>query len=166
MRDVSILSALESWLAEPKLGLPPTGWHDGNRAGAMEQVIPIEVARDGLDEARVVLTANRRRPNADVSAILIARLDGSDFRLLRLDWRPPRPHRNRCGPVHLVGVTSWTGIHPFTENAALGLSRMMAENLPVCMPLEPEPPDFQALVECLCAMIDLTLTETIASPPW
>ena len=87
----------------------------------------------------------------------------------RLDWKPKDAHNNRgLGPLNLRHVLiEGTHHHRLTDNAelAIGLTRAMAENLPVAVPLEPEPawPDF--LLAAALRWKIRTLVH-MPEPPW
>ena len=77
-----------------------------------------------------------------------------------------RDHSNRCGPRSLRGIISETGIHEFEHNAALGLRRMQAENLPLCIPVDDVPHDFDAFIRYVCQSLKIAPLDQILSPPW
>lgn len=93
---------------------------------------------------------------------------GSSFD--RLDWRPLDAHTNRgLGPPrHRLAVIEGSHHHPLAENAVLpmGLLRTIAENLPVALPINPDPPDWPAFLAVAEQRWNLHGLRSAPLPPW
>lgn len=172
MEEAQILEEMRIAVTAEKNAGEPAGWVNGNGDG-LNLVLPVEIVQLTEDQPvtlaslRICWRAVRHNADRDVSASLIVTLQGRDYIAWRMDWRPINPHVNRVGPAALRGLTIETGIHGFAENALLGVVRMQAENLPICVPVESEPHDFDAFVRFVCAQLNVTITDgNILSPPW
>jgi hypothetical protein len=142
------------------------GWKDGSGRDALVLTLPLDVLAETVGTARSVIRCVRGSPDRDCSATLIATIQGRDLHLWRMDWKPQYSHTNRCGPRSLRGVISETGIHEFERNAALGLRRMQADNLPLCIPVDDVPHDFDAFIRYVCQSLKIAPLDQILGPPW
>ncbi|WP_342152378.1 hypothetical protein [Methylorubrum sp. SB2] len=159
--SAAIISRMRTALAAEKVVVGPLIW----RAGTRPRTFALAALAEHPDQnMEVHLTAAAALPNEHVGFQLCLSVPGHTFPVTRFDWRPPRPHVNRFGPLR--GLSSGTGLHPFEENAELGLAMMVTHNLPVCMPIDPEPPDFSSAVAYVCDTFRLELREPIPLPPW
>lgn len=86
--------------------------------------------------------------------------------IARVDWKPSRPHTNSVPGPHFGLLTEESGIHPLEPNLEHGLNVMKARNLPVCVPIVPEPPDWSAALACVRDMLSVTNIEGLPTPPW
>ena len=163
--ETAILEEMRLAVEGEKVAGEFTGWAGDSHADQMSMVLPFLVCPTLTATAQLRLRMRRSRPDRDCSATLLVTREGHDFCAWRMDWRPQTPHVNRVGPAQLRGVEVETGVHDFHLNAALGLARMHAENLPICVPVE-APPNFSAFVRVVCDMLSITLTEAIPDPPW
>lgn len=87
---------------------------------------------------------------------------------MRIDWRPQNPHTNKnIGPADLrFLIIEGSHIHPFDHNCSLGIERIVAENLPIAAPLNPDPTDFGALVREVGKAFNIEGLEAVSVPPW
>lgn len=167
MTDDEIVADMRRIVEAQKNAGEPVGWHYGRgRSASLILSLPLNILEDTIGTGRLVLRAVQGRADRDCSATLIATIGGRDLHVWRMDWRPANPHTNRCGPSSLKGLTSSTGIHDFACNAALGLGRMQVENLPLCVPIDVEPHDFDAFVRYACSRLNITPLEPVPGPPW
>lgn len=144
----------------------PTGWRPSSGPDGLVMTLPLDVLSQTIGTAWLSFRAVQRKPEMDASISLITTLQGRDLRTWRMDWRPIHPHTNTCGPKDLRGLTSHTGIHDFPCNAKLGLLRMQAEDLPLCIPVADDPHDFDAFVRYALRQLRVSPTEPIPGPPW
>ena len=165
--EASILDEMRLAVGSDKLAGDPTGWVTSeNGHDALLKVLPVEVHAPTIGTARLIWRAVRRSPDRDASVTLVTTIQGKDLTAWRMDWRPLLPHTNTCGPVRLKGLTVKTGIHEFGCNSRLGMRTMQSRNLPICVPVEPEPHDFDAFVRYVCKTLNVSLTEQVLGPPW
>ena len=157
----AILARMRQALAEPKIVTGAPVWRQGNRP---RKLVLAALAEGPTLNAELHITAVVDLPNEDMSFQLCLAEPSDMFPIARFDWRPPRAHTNRVGPHR--GLTSFTGLHPFEENAALGLSAMVANNLPISLPIDPEPADFGQAVAYVCATFNLAFRNELPTPPW
>lgn len=157
----AILARMRRAFEEPKVVAGTLTWRQGNRP---RKRVLVALAEGETLNAELHVTATADLPNEDVSFQLCLAEPSDTFPICRFDWRPPRAHVNKVGTHR--GIVSWTGFHPFEDNAALGLSAMAANNLPVSMPVEPEPRDFAEATAYVCATFNLVLLNELPPPPW
>ncbi|MQX37953.1 hypothetical protein [Roseospira navarrensis] len=86
----------------------------------------------------------------------------------RIEWHPQSPHNNKgLGPPHLRHIEkSGSQVHPFDLNWTLGVKRMVSENLPIGLPIEPEPRDFRAFTSVMGTAFGVRGVDLIPAPPW
>lgn len=157
----AILARMRQVLAEPKMVTGTPTWRQGNRP---RKLVLVAFAEGPTLNAELHVSAVVDLPSEDMSFQLCLAEPADTFPIARFDWRPPRAHINRVGPHR--GLTSFTGLHPFEENAALGLSAMVANNLPVSLPVAPEPANFEQAVAYVCATFNLAFRNELPTPPW
>ncbi|MBB4004446.1 hypothetical protein [Aurantimonas endophytica] len=165
--EESILASLATAYEAPKIALPPIDWKvDRQNARYLRVPIVCDCAPVDLLGVSIVGTAWTDEPDERVTFQLIMDVNGTNYRIARIDWRPRQPHTNRVGPAELLGLMAMTSIHDFPENAALGLEAMQAGNLPVVKPIDPEPDSFNALLQYLRDTFQLDNAMDIPAPPW
>lgn len=157
----AILARMRQVLAEPKTIAGTLAWRQGNRP---RKLVLVALAEGQTLNAELHITAVADLPDEDVSFQLCLAEPSDTFPITRFDWRPPRAHTNKVGSHK--GVTSFTGVHPFEENASLGFANMVAGNLPVSLPVAPEPGDFEQAVAYVCATFNLAFQNSLPTPPW
>ncbi len=167
--DASLFSALGTLLTAPKTPSSPVAWVEDDQ-GNFRFSRPLEI--DGVTEAGFVLfgRAATSLPGEDVTLglrWLDMRAGGGHFD--RLDWRPKHRHNNKGhGPPEFRHmVIDGTHHHRLADNAALpvGLAQAMRDNLPIAVPLEPEPDWPIFLAEAARCWNIPTLIHT-PEPPW
>lgn len=164
MTEAAILAALEAVYRADKIAIGVLDWK-GDRAHP--RILRIPLACDCGPEiagASIIGTAYRDEPNRRVSFQLCADVGGHDYRIARIDWKPPSPHTNRYGQTR--GLTLYTSIHDFPENAALGLEIMQTQNLPIVGAIDPEPHDFSALLAYLRGKFNVANAHDVPVPQW
>jgi hypothetical protein len=86
----------------------------------------------------------------------------------RIDWRPAKPHTNKnIGPApYRLLVIEGSMHHRFDLNWPLGIERMLAQNLPIAVPLEPDPVDYKALLKMVGKVFKVKGLDKLAPPEW
>lgn len=165
MKEEVILAALEAGYRAPKRILGALDWKvDANQSRILRIPLACDCGSPDITGLSIIGTAYVAEPNQRVTFQMCMDLRGTDYRIARIDWRPRQPHTNRYGPTR--GLTLYTSIHDFLENAALGVRIMQTENLPIVKPIEPEPPDFPALATYLRDTFRLDNAQNMPVPPW
>ncbi|MEQ8447367.1 MAG: hypothetical protein RIB57_15895 [Pelagibacterium sp.] len=145
------------------------GWERSGDGRSLQFVVPLMI--DGLiaEGVRLRGLTSTRRPDRDVSFQHEQILGGTTYHVSRLDWRPRAPHTNRgAGPEELrfspISGSHW---HPFQLNAELGVEAVLSMgNLPVALPIDPDPLDFNALKNTLRELFRIGNAQEIGLPPW
>ncbi len=165
MNEGAILAAMQAAYVTNKAAFSSLDWKPSQPQAHILK-LPIVCGGDDAEVMSVSIfgTAYVREPEQHVSFQMCMDVRGSDYRIARIDWRPRQPHTNRYGPTR--GLTVYTSIHDFSENASLGLRQMQAENLPIAKPIDPEPPDFAALLLYVRDTFKLDNACDIPIPPW
>lgn len=162
--EAAILAALGAAYGAEKRTISALDWKPDAQHGHM---LRIPIACDcgpAITGVSIIGTAFQLESDERVTFQLCADVDGQDYRIARIDWKPRQPHTNRYGPTK--GLTLFTSIHDFAENEALGLNKMQTENLPIVSPIVPEPPDFSALLIYVRDTFKLIDAKEIPVPPW
>jgi hypothetical protein len=163
------VAALTAFLAAEKVPSAPIGWMTDGRNLRFATALDIE----GVTEAGMVLFGRASLTLRDQNVTLGLSWDdpaapGGNFD--RLDWRPVDAHTNRGlgPPEHRFTLFEGSHHHPLAENGALamGLRRAIRENLPVALPMEPEPPDWPAFVALAAQRWNLHDLVHLPLPPW
>ncbi|NEU13572.1 hypothetical protein G3T14_15740 [Methylobacterium sp. BTF04] len=157
----AILLRMATALSESKLIAGPLAWYPGNRP----RKLVLAALAEGISiNAELHITAVSGLPDENVTFQLCLAEPAGTYPISRFDWKPPGIHTNKLGPHK--GIRSETGLHPFAENAALGFACMVSDNLPVCLPVTPEPSDFGEAVAYVCATFNLAFVNGLPFPPW
>ncbi|WP_438750006.1 hypothetical protein [Pararhizobium sp. O133] len=165
--ELRILELMRAAYDSQKMALPPIGWkQDRQRDRILRVPIACDCGTVNLTGVSIIGTAWTDEPDERVTFQLAMDVDGTDFRIARIDWRPRQPHTNKLGPPELRGVTAYTSIHDFPENAALGIEEMQKHNLPIIKKIDPEPPNFNELLAYVRDTFKLNNALDIPVPPW
>ncbi|MBY3582197.1 hypothetical protein HJA77_13625 [Rhizobium bangladeshense] len=165
--EARILNLMRSAYEAAKVALPPIDWkQDRQRERILRVPIVCDCGSHDLTGVSIIGTAWTDEPDARVTFQLAIDIDGADFRIARIDWRPRQPHTNKLGPPELRGITAYTSIHDFAENADLGVENMQKNNLPIIKKIEPEPANFNELLGYLRVTFRLENALEIPVPPW
>lgn len=166
--EAQVLELLQEAYDADKVALPPIDWkQDRQRSRILRVPIVCDCrSSSNLTGVSIIGTAWTDEPDARVTFQLTMDVDGNDFRIARIDWRPRQPHTNKIGPPGLRGLTAYTSIHDFPENAALGIEEMQKNNLPIVKKIDPEPPNFNELLAYLRVTFKLDNASEIPVPPW
>jgi len=168
-QDATLLNAFVAFLHSTKTLTAPIGWRpDNNGNFSFRRTLDI----DGLTEQGFVLfgRASPKLPDRNVTLGLRWDDPGSrSWHFDRLDWRPMDAHNNKdLGPEDFRFVLiEGTHHHRLADNAVhpSGLGFAMQENLPIAIPIEPEPSwqDFLAFAAQRWRINELVRTPL---PPW
>lgn len=165
--EEEILAIMRLAYESPKQAIGALGWVPDKQR---ETILRIPLACDchpaNVTGVSIMGTAWTDEPDERVTFQLLVDIEGKDHRIARIDWRPRAAHTNRFGPDELRGLTLFTSIHDFPENAALGLSEMQTRNLPVVKPIDPEPENFNGLLVYVRDTFLLGNALDIPEPPW
>jgi hypothetical protein len=166
LKEAEILEEMRLAVVTDKLSGDPVGWMENSGPDQLRLTLPLDVQANTKATVRLEFRAARRSADRDVSATLVVTVMMRDFRAWRMDWRPVHRHTNRMGSRRVKGLTVSTGVHEFRENARLGLEKMQTFDLPICVPFDPEPHDFDAFVRCVFDLLRIAPTEPLLGPPW
>lgn len=167
--DAALFVALGALLRAEKTLSSPIAWvEDGPGNLRFNRTLDI----DGVTEASFILFGRAVAVLPDRHVVLGLRwvdATGRGGHFDRFDWNPMDAHNNKgLGPPEFRHVVvEGTHHHRLADNAALtmGLAQAMRENLPVAVPVEPEPgwQDFLAAATQSWHIHDLVNTPV---PPW
>lgn len=128
---------------------------------------PIDVDGVTIEGAFLRGTAVITRPNALV-CFQLEHDDRHTTQLWRIEWRPTRSHNNKGnGPHHLrYRPIRVSHDHPFALNWSEELQAMQGVNLPVAIPIDPEPADYASLLEFVGKEFRINNMAAVPPPPW
>ena len=87
--------------------------------------------------------------------------------LIRVDWRPKKPHTDNIGSISDRKSFAGSNWHPFESNAQHGLVALRGElNLPIAVPLTPDAKSTSEFYQILGKLMKIANTEIIPVPPW
>ncbi len=165
--EEEILNLMQLAYSSPKEAIGALNWRADRQR---EQIVRIPIVCDcypaDITGVSIVGMAWTEEPDERVTFQLLIDVEGRDYRIARIDWRPRQEHTNKFGPNELRGRTFLTSIHDYPENADLGLDHMQSFNLPVVKPIDPEPPNFNELLRYLRDTFHLRNALDIPVPPW
>lgn len=165
--EARILGLMQTAYESDKIALPPIDWkQDRQRERILRVPIVCDCRSQDITGVSIIGTAWSDEPDNRVTFQLTIDIDGTDFRIARIDWKPRQPHTNRVGPPALRGLTAYTSIHDFPENADLGIETMQKNNLPIIKKIDPEPHNFNELLSYLRVTFRLENASEIPVPPW
>lgn len=166
--DEVLLRELRDFLAAPKTLAAPIRWAPDPPHLVFTVPLDIEgVTQQGyLLRARTLLAL----PDCDISLQLTRSPPLRRNNFVRLDWRPTQPHTNprlsepTLDLLHIAGSHH----HALDTNAATraGLQAAMQANLPVAVPLDAEPRDWQALAALAARLWRIIDLGDAPAPPW
>jgi hypothetical protein len=124
----------------------------------------------GITQPGLVLTGRASAANVDrhVSLSLVyhnaLNLGGA---IDRIDWKPLDAHVNKgVGPPGLrFSRIEGTHRHAWALNAALGV-KAVVDDLPVAQPIEPDPGDWDALLQLAATSWRIADLSMVPIPPW
>jgi hypothetical protein len=130
-------------------------------------VLLADTSGASIEGAALRIMVWRHRPMQDMTATLEATHQMKPVCLARLDVAPSGVHINRfwrrfkCPPT-----IEGSHFHPFEQNALVGRSAFdPSENLPVAVPVDPEPQSFRDFVKVIGSVFNISETEKLPTPP-
>lgn len=168
-QDEALVAALSAFLRADKTITTPIRWLE-DESGKMHFSRTLDI--EGVTEASLILFGRAEAKLPDCHVTLGLRWEDPSGRrghFERLDWRPKDEHTNLgIGPseLHFLLIEG-THHHRLAHNAThpLGLGLAMHLNLPIAIPVEPEPgwQNFLAVAAQWWRIHDLVRTPP---PPW
>jgi hypothetical protein len=146
-------------------------WSEPDSDGMMQFVAPLtlgEITIGGLHlRGSCYETARNRAITFQVE--LAAPGKRTRLPLTRLDWRPlAEPHRNRAhsdlalSRIYIFG----SHFHRFDLNWLPSAKAMRSGNLPMAVPLEPDPQTFDSLLDIARKLLKISDIDRVPCPQW
>jgi hypothetical protein len=144
-----------------------TSWE--RRAGYYRFFAPLDIEGVTIEGLELRGSTLVRFPDQSVTFQLQYQRTGARMMpLCRIEWRPIKPHDNKgVGPpeYRFLKLTG-SHIHPFDLNLKMGTTPRTKDNLPVAIPLEPDPTDFHHLLEIAGQKLRITNLGSVPVPEW
>lgn len=167
--SATLLAILTALLTAEKTLAVPISWV--NDDGDLRFTAALDI--DGVTEPRLTLFGRATATLPDRKVTLGLRWQDETSRggnLDRLEWRPVKAHINRANAPPDLRPLVIEGSHhrPLALNAALdiGLIQAMQENLPVAVPLTPQPSDWPSLLRVAATLWRISGLIHAPIPPW
>ena len=141
----------------------------GRRPHGATTRCPLDIDGLTVEGAQLRMTALRVRPDENVVIQLEFKRPGFKFRpACRIEWRPISGHNNKGlgPPEYRFKEIKTSHYHPFELNWSYRLGEMRAGNLKVAIPIVPDPPDFQSLLDFTGETLNINNIGLVSSPPW
>jgi len=153
--------------ADKLLAITPT-WTDRG-SDLLEIVCPLEIEGTVVEGLQFRLTARKSMPDETVTVQIEYHPPGEvGGPWARIEWRPLSGHNNKG-----LGPKEWqnrliTGCHhhPFELNHRYASNELNRGNLPIAIPIESSPKDFDALLQLVNEEFRVTNLQWIEVPPW
>lgn len=157
----------EYFEAEKLLSRHP-GWIPADR-NSLKLSCPLDI--DGVTVAGLELCvyALAELPNEEVCVQLQYMPPKTrSFPFCRIDWNPFRGHYNKGkGPEELKFIKfKSTHIHPFDLNFDEQSGKMIDLSLPIAIPLQENPSNFQELLALVAKELKISNMDWVPTPPW
>jgi hypothetical protein len=165
--DDSILAALRQAFVAPKYLPKPPIWQETPHKGTLALRLKGALAIEGvIQEGLYLYGRTLKRPfGEDVTFGLQYTYGEINHQLVRLDWRPKRPHTDQIGPISARQSFSGSNLHSFDDNAKYGVIAFR-NNLPKAVPLEPDPLSFHDLMINVGQRLNILNIDLVPEPPW
>ncbi len=154
--------------ADKMLAIAPV-WSDHGGGDLLEIVCPIEIDGTVVEGLQFRLTARKSMPDEMVTAQVEYHAPGeAGGPLARIEWKPLSGHNNKgLGPKEwqhrLIGGCHH---HSFELNIKHASKELNRGQLPVALPLEDSPKDFDSLLMFVHKEFRITNIEWVEVPPW
>ena len=132
-------------------------------------VSPLDIDAVTVQGLRLRITARSSLPDEAVTAqIEYHGLRGRYGPLCRLEWRPITGHSNKgIGPPEFRHrLLTGSHHHSFGLNWQYAASAVRRGNLPVAVPVNPDPPDYRAALALAATEFRIGDLGSIPVPPW
>jgi hypothetical protein len=159
--DLPAIHAMAKTISARPAWVPDGKW--------LEFVVPLEGDGVTLEGLRLRGSVLQEIPNRDVVfQVEIHRAGaGKSIRLGRVCWNPLSVHTNKKGPPGIRGLRlSTTHHHPFDLNYLPEFKRMRSGNMLVALPVNPNPADFNELLNIVSGLFNITNPGIIEPPVW
>ena len=167
--DTALAAKLSNFLASDKARSGVIDWQPDGRN--LRFAVALEI--DGITVAGLLLLGRASLTLRDRHVTLGLSWDdptGPGGIFDRLDWRPLAAHTNKgLGPSdHRFSIIDGSHHHSLADNAALamGIRRAIQQNLPVAVPIEPDPADWSAFLALAAQRWSLHELVHTPVPPW
>jgi len=153
----------------PKILSGQSAWVE-DASGRLTYVAALEIANVTVEGLLVRLSVSKSLP--DEATMIQLEFPHSpprrDNAMERIDWRPLHRHTNKnIGPPKLHGmVIEGSHHHRFDLNWLPNQGVMRSANLPMAVPMVPEPQSFVELLELAAAVFRIHNLVTVSVPPW
>lgn len=159
----------EIFHAEKLLPLQPLWMKEANDRLAL--VSPLDVDGITLEGLRLRVTAIVTRIDECVTAQVEYVPPKRDVRggaLARIEWKPLKGHNNKnVGPLELRNIVQYgSHHHSFDLNWNQQAAKLRSGNLPISVPLDPDPINFKALVDLIGQEFRIRNIDWIELPQW
>ena len=148
--------------------LTAADWVDRG-GGRVSLVAALEIGGATIEGLFLRATARRALADREVMFQVEYRPSfGAEEQLCRINWRPIRPHHNHGrGPEeHRFREIAGSHHHSFEANWVADENRMRSGNLPIAIPVSPDPSDFRQLVALVTKEFRINNLGGISVPPW
>lgn len=170
--DTEIISKMRHIVTAPKRLVVKPVWRQQphKSTSLLKLVAALEI--DGIVQQGLYLHGRtlQRSQEQDLTFIIQFEFAHVDHNLVRIDWRPKRPHTDAIGLINTRLSFAGSNWHSFEDNVAYGLSALRAGgpqgNLPRAVPLEREPASSKELLRSLKQLMNIENAEEIPDPPW
>lgn len=155
-------------MAAAKTVLVTSGWV-GDETGRQRLILNLEIDGVIVEGLTLRMTSNRTMPDRKVTVQIEHKPPGSIVvPLCRLEWRPIRSHRNyQRGPKEFrLQEIEGTHLHSFESNWLESEQRMLTDNLPIAIPISPDPEGFHQLLALVSKEFRIVNAADIPMPPW
>lgn len=169
--DDEILDRLRVASAAPKrLAVTPTWRHRPHKSTSL-LVLVVALEIDGVVQEGLYLHGRtlQRTAEQDLTFIVHYEYAHVHHNLARIDWRPKRPHTDAIGPILTRRSFAGSNFHSFEDNASNGLDALRSGskgNLPIAIPLKPDPASIIEVLRCVKQLMNIENAEEIPPPPW
>jgi hypothetical protein len=154
-------------LAEKTIPAQP-GWVIGD-SDRFALSTPLDI--DGVTITGFLLRGAAMLWRADVDVVLQLEshpFSGSGGPICRMEWNPLRGHTNKgCGPKPLqFQEMKCSHHHPFDLNWEYSEKEVRRGNLPIAMPIDPEPKNFREFLAIVGKEFRIKNIQSIGVPEW
>jgi hypothetical protein len=145
-----------------------SGWSE-DAQGRQSMFLSMDIDGATVEGLTLRLVARRSLPDRHVMCQLEYR---PPFQIVepfcRIDWRPLKPHNNHGRGPEEYRFREMTGSHhhPFGLNWDAQRNQMLKENLPIGVPIDPDPSGFRQLLALVSKEFRITNAEEVPLPSW
>jgi hypothetical protein len=160
--DISSFWAETKLLSDPHIGWKPSGKY-------LEWAGSVDVDYVTLAGVRLRMSTFQTVEDRGVTIQLEYHPPSGKSQILtRIDWRQNHIHNNKnLGPEeYKFIIIDASHIHPFSLNWRNGDLIYPGKNLPIAVPINPDPSTFQELLAFTAETLNMHNMRSIPSPPW